>query len=1267
MIKRLILLFFLVSCSFSYSQLVIQTTYTPEQLVQQFLVGTGITASNVSFNGAPNVVLPRDQAARFLTNGGITTAIGIKEGVLLTTGQSTLAYGPNNAAGSSLQSAFAPTPDPDLQMIATQPIQKGSILEFDFVAQGKEVSFDFVFASEEYDEYSTSAFNDVFGFFISGPGITGPFTNNAKNIALLPSSTTGNFAVTMNNVNNGAANNGPCTNCQYYTHNNTNDVQYDGFTKVLTAKSAIQCGQTYHIKLAVSNVSDNGWDSAVFIKKFSITPLELTDSELSTSGDLQVCPSRGDITITSGIPAAGNTFVWYFNNVLLPLETGPNLTTGIPGTYKLEVFTNPGNCLFATDTFTFDYAATIPYTEPLDITLCTTSAGPYTFASIDQTTLVSSTLPDANDYLISYYDSSEAEAKNGSNVGLLSDPDLVNYQVNAADLPKDIWIRIESTISGCVETPKFTLGVSSPTGTFSYASPLSNITSTPQLPAPINLTTGGVYSAVPNPPSANVLAINSTTGAVTPNTSNVGIYTVSYFIAATPVCPPYETFATVEIVDAGCSNPINPGPICEGQSFNLNGTPLTGAHHYGWTGPGYTSNQLNNPSVPYPTGGTTPLVYILTAYDALNNVICFRDMSITVNPTPAIVITNPAAVCFPATVDITTTAITAGSTNLGTLSYWTNAAATTPLTNPNAISTSGTYYIKSTNGSCSDVKPVAVTINATPVVTIVNPPSVCTPTTVNITANTVITGNTASGTLSYWTDIAATIPLTNPTTVAVSGTYYIKSTNGNCFDIEPVTVTIVNTPAIVITNPAAVCFPATVDITTTAITAGSTNLGTLSYWTNAAATTPLTNPNAISTSGTYYIKSTNGSCSDVKPVIVTINATPVVTIVNPPSVCTPTTVNITANTVITGNTASGTLSYWTDAAATIPLTNPTTVAVSGTYYIKSTNGNCFDIEPVTVTIVNTPAIVITNPAAVCFPATVDITTTAITAGSTNLGTLSYWTNAAATTPLTNSTAVTTSGTYFIKSTNGSCSDVKPVIVTINATPVVTIVNPPSVCTPTTVNITANTVITGNTASGTLSYWTDAAATIPLTNPTTVAVSGTYYIKSTNGNCFDIEPVTVTIVNTPAIVITNPAAVCFPATVDITTTAITAGSTNLGTLSYWTNAAATTPLTNSTAVSTSGTYFIKSTNGSCSDVKPVIVTINATPVVTIVNPPSVCTPTTVNITANTVITGNTASGTLSYWTDIAATIPLTNPTTVAVSGTYYIKSTNGNCFDIEPVT
>ena len=151
------------------------------------------------------------------------------------------------------------------------------MLEFDFVPYADTVAFNYVFGSEEYPEYAppeSSTYNDVFGFFISGPGIIG-----YENIAQLPN---GNGVVSINNVN-------AITNMQYYISNgngtnapfNNSDqyIQYDGFTKVLKAVSEVQCGETYHLVLAIADVGDGSWDSGIFLEANSLsspTPVEIT-------------------------------------------------------------------------------------------------------------------------------------------------------------------------------------------------------------------------------------------------------------------------------------------------------------------------------------------------------------------------------------------------------------------------------------------------------------------------------------------------------------------------------------------------------------------------------------------------------------------------------------------------------------------------------------------------------------------------------------------------------------------------------------------------------------------------------------------------------------------------------------------------------------------------------------------------------------------------------------------------------------------------------
>ena len=246
------LLFFIGSLQ---AQLSVTNVQSPLQLVDGVLMGAGITATNVSLNGSPIVALtPSLQLGYFEKSA---TGFPIPRGVVMSTGNVT------SLPGTAVQFSSTNTPygtDPDLQSIAGVSINDAVVLEFDFVAQGDSMEFRYMFGSEEYPEFAGSNVNDAFGFFLSGPGINGPFTNNAINLALIPGTNTG---VSINTVNQN-------TNSNYYTSNANNvygtSTKLDGYTVVLVAAAGLQCGQTYHIKMAIGDGGDSIYDSAVFLE-----------------------------------------------------------------------------------------------------------------------------------------------------------------------------------------------------------------------------------------------------------------------------------------------------------------------------------------------------------------------------------------------------------------------------------------------------------------------------------------------------------------------------------------------------------------------------------------------------------------------------------------------------------------------------------------------------------------------------------------------------------------------------------------------------------------------------------------------------------------------------------------------------------------------------------------------------------------------------------------------------------------------------------------
>ncbi|HNS17366.1 MAG TPA: HYR domain-containing protein [Bacteroidales bacterium] len=183
----------------------------------------------------------------------------------------------------------------------------------------------------------------------------------------------------------------------------------------------------------------------------------------------------------------------------------------------------------------------------------------------------------------------------------------------------------------------------------------------------------------------------------------------------------------------------------------------------------------------------------------------------------------------------------------------------------------------------------------------------------------------------------------------------------------------------------------------------------------------------------YKVYPHANNCTGI-PVNVTITVKPPHTLIinDPDPVCTPSTVDLTDPSITEGSSPNLIFTYWLDAAATMPLPNPSSVSTSGTYYIKGLDPstNCYTIKPVVVIINSSPTLVINNPEPECIPATVDITDESITEGSTPGLIFTYWYDAEATVPYpTPETAE--NGTYYIKGTTDlGCYDIQPVVVTI---------------------------------------------------------------------------------------------------------------------------------------------------------------------------------------------------------------------------------------------
>ncbi len=258
------------------------TTLNPALLAAQ-LVGTGVTISNVKYTGSPVA------AGTFHTESSI---IGFTDGIILSTGSVRSVIGPN--CSSEITTASGYPGDTDLSnLIGQNPTFDASILEFDFVPTNPTIRFQYVFASDEYEEF-VFQYNDVFGFFVNG-----------QNVALIPQTST---PVSINNVNNGSTQvfGIPPVNPQFYVNNDIQifatppvDTEMDGLTVVLAATSKVNPGATNHIKLAIADALDDVVDSNVFVKAGSLSSSVVSLSPTGLAfGNLNVGSTSSTQTIS---------------------------------------------------------------------------------------------------------------------------------------------------------------------------------------------------------------------------------------------------------------------------------------------------------------------------------------------------------------------------------------------------------------------------------------------------------------------------------------------------------------------------------------------------------------------------------------------------------------------------------------------------------------------------------------------------------------------------------------------------------------------------------------------------------------------------------------------------------------------------------------------------------------------------------------------------------------------------------------------------------
>lgn len=444
---------------------------------------------------------------------------------------------------------------------------------------------------------------------------------------------------------------------------------------------------------------------------------------------------------------------------------------------------------------------------------------------------------------------------------------------------------------------------------------------------------------------------DSINGMFNPSTAGVGSHNVYYTLPGGGDCPRTDT-ATIIVSAPPVASAGPDTTICSQQTITIGGPPVAG-YFYSWS----PATDLSSPFASSPTvsitnntGAPVTANYSLITTDASTGCQSLDQLVITVKPVPEI---NPAGpFCRTDPGGMLTASITGGTwsgtgiinANFGTFS-------------PSSANIGNNTVVYSVNGACGG--------GDTAIIVVTNPPPVNAGTNVSYCSGDSATIGAApivgytyswqpSNGLSSATVSNPVVSAANNTSGPISTNYILSIIFNGCQAKDTVAVTINPKPELQITNPPAICSPATADLTAPSITTGTSGGGTLSYWLDSLATAVLSTPASVSTAGTYYIKATAaGGCTDIQPVIVTAGISTISDAGSDITLCTGDTGTI-GSVSVPGNTYS-----WSPAAGlsntsvsnpSVAHTNTGSAPLVTTYTVTTTSGGCASTDSVTVTV-----------------------------------------------------------------------------------------------------------------------------------------------------------------------------------------------------------------------------------------------------------------------------------------------------------------------------
>jgi gliding motility-associated-like protein len=340
-----ILLFLSVVANAQYIQ--VDDSYTAQQLVENVLIDS--PCANVSnFSVSGDSFSNGEQSYGYFSSG--TSGFPFANGIVLSTSRANRTPGPNDNLIDEGNTGWSGDADLE-QALGINSTFNATVLEFDFTPLTSHISFDYIFASEEYQGSAPCQYSDGFAFLLKPVGSSAPY----QNLALIPNTNTPVLVTTVHpdiNAGNGCS----AQNETYFAGFNgpSHPINFNGETVVMTASATVTPGITYHIKLVIADEENIRYDSAIFLGGGSFNVgTDLGPDKLFATNN-PVCDGE-TYTLDATEPGA-NSYQWLKNGTPMAGETNPIYTVSDSGIYSVEINLGGNGCI-ATGEVTIEYSA----------------------------------------------------------------------------------------------------------------------------------------------------------------------------------------------------------------------------------------------------------------------------------------------------------------------------------------------------------------------------------------------------------------------------------------------------------------------------------------------------------------------------------------------------------------------------------------------------------------------------------------------------------------------------------------------------------------------------------------------------------------------------------------------------------------------------------------------------------------------------------------------------------------------------------------------